>query len=371
MLTAFVLVRECAAKQLFCRPLQPKHNYLRMTSKKVYKILKFIIRRLFMLRKLSVVMMFLAVSSVFVYAQRTPSTPPTPPVGRVEAFGFGSLFDGSYLGVETKEISKDNFSQYGLREVRGVAVEKVTENSPAERAGLQNGDVIVRFDGMEVTSVRKLSRLIAEVAPDHQATLTVVRGGREMEIRVTMGRREFPKFEGTAFLRDLPQIQAMPNMARVLPPSLPTPPSFEFERDGNVLFFGSNRQIGITATSLSDQLGEYFGVPEGKGVLISTVRENSPASRAGLKAGDVVVEVDGKEVKSSFDLTRLVNERKDGAVNLTVIRNKSRINVSVEPEKSDGKMRIVTPDQNGNIEVSPKAIVAPGVVIGNAPGIIL
>src|SRR5687767_1952107 len=106
-----------------------------------------------MLRKISVVMTFLAVSAVFVSAQRTP---PTPPVDRIEAWGLGSLFEGSYLGVETKEISKENFSQYGLREVRGVAVEKVTENSPAERAGLQNGDVIVRVDGAEVTSVRKL-----------------------------------------------------------------------------------------------------------------------------------------------------------------------------------------------------------------------
>ena len=327
-----------------------------------------------MLRKLSLVMMILALSAVFVSAQRTPRTPPsppTPPVDRADAWALGSLFEGSYLGVETKEISKDNFGQYGLREVRGVAVEKVSENSPAERAGLQNGDVIVRFDGAEVTSVRKLSRLISEVAPDHQATLTVVRGGREMEIKVTMGKREFPKFEGAGLLREFHQVPVMPDMPRVMPPMPPMPP-FEFEKDGNVFFFGSNRQIGISVTSLSDQLGEYFGVPEGKGALISNVRENSPASRAGLKAGDVVVEVDGKEVKNTFDLTRLVNEKKEGAVNLTVIRNRSRINISVEPEKSDGKMRIVTPDGNsGSIQISPKALIAPKVFIGDAPGIIL
>lgn len=327
-----------------------------------------------MLRRLSVVITFLAVSGAVVYAQRTPrtpSTPPTPPVDRVEAWNFGSFFEGSYLGVETREITKENFGQYGLREVRGVAIEKVSENSPAEKAGLQNGDVIVRFEGTEVTSVRKLTRLISEVAPDHQATLTVLRGGREMEIKVTMGRREFPKFEGT-FLREMPQIPMMPDMPRVMPPIPPMPP-FEFEKDGNFsLFFGSNRQIGISVTGLNDQLGEYFGVPEGKGALISSVRENSPAGKAGLRAGDVIVEVDGKEVKGTFDLTRLINEKKEGAVNLTVIRNKSRINVSVEPEKSDGKTRIITPDENGGrINISPKALIAPGVVIGNAPGVIL
>ena len=228
----------------------------------------------------------------------------------------------------------------------------------------------MRFDGAEVTSVRKLSRLIAEVAPDHQATLTILRGGREMEIKVTMGKREFPKFEGTEFFREMPQIPAMPDMPRVMPPMPPMPP-FEFEKDGNVWFFGSNRHIGISVTSLNDQLGEYFGVPEGRGVLISSIRENSPASKAGLKAGDVIVEVDGKEVKGTFDLTRLVNEKKEGAVNLTVIRNKSRINVSVEPEKSDGKMRITTPDENGKIIVTPKALISPKVIIGDAPGVIL
>jgi C-terminal processing protease CtpA/Prc len=163
----------------------------------------------------------------------------------------------------------------------------------------------------------------------------------------------------------------MPDMPRVLPQMPPLPPSFEFEKDGNVMFFGSNRHIGITVTSLTEQLGDYFGAQKGKGVLISSVRENSPAGKAGLQAGDVVVEVDGKEVKGAFDLTRLINEKKEGAVNLTVIRNRSRINVSVEPEKSDRKMRIITPDENGKLNVTPKTLISPKVVIDNAPGIIL
>lgn len=317
-----------------------------------------------MIRKLSVVITFFAVSGISVYARQTPSAPPVPPVGRVQALALGSMFDGSYLGAQLKEISRENFGQYGLREVRGVAVDKVVENSPAERAGLQNGDVIVRFDGAEVTSVRKLSRLISEVAPDHQATLTVFRNGSEREIKVTMGKREFPRFENSASLfGEIPPIPAMPDFQRVpFPPTAPFPPAFE--REGNVLFFGSNRQIGISVTSLTKQLGEYFGINEGTGVLISTVRENSAASKAGLRAGDVIIEVDGKEVKGTFDLTRLINERKEGAVNLTVLRNKSRLNISVEPEKSGGNLRIITPDGNDSV-------IAPGVVINNAPGRVL
>ncbi len=325
-----------------------------------------------MLRKLSVVVTFLAFSGISGYAQQIPPTPPTPPVGKVQTLAFGSLFDGSYLGVQMKEISKENFAQYGLREVRGVAVEKVSENSPAERAGLQNGDVVVRFDGAEVTSIRKLSRLISEVAPDHQANMTVLRNGSEIELKVTMGKREFSKFENSAnIFGELSPMPAMPDMPRV-----PRTPAIPFpslgDREGSVMFFGSNRQIGITVTSLTKQLGDYFGVAEGRGILISGVRENSPANKAGLQAGDVVVEVNGKEVKNAFDLTRLINEGKEGAVNLTVIRNKARLTVSVEPEKSDGKMRFMTPDGNGGrINALPKTVIRPAVVIGNAPGRIL
>ncbi len=309
-----------------------------------------------MIRKLSVVITFFAVSGISVYAQQTPPAPPAPPVGRVQSMALGSMFDGSYLGAQLKEISRENFGQYGLREVRGVAVEKVVENSPAERAGLQNGDVIVRFDGAEVTSVRKLSRLISEVAPDHQASLTVFRNGSEREIKVTMGKREFPKFEDSANLferfKTTPLIPDMPRAP--IAPSIPFPPSAD--REGGVLFFGSNRHLGISVTSLTKQLGEYFGANEGRGVLISTVRENSAASKAGLRAGDVIVEVDGQEVKGTFDLTRLINERKEGAVNLTVLRNKSRLNISVEPEKSGGNLRLITPDGND-------ATIAPGRVL--------
>src|SRR5687767_2952448 len=98
-----------------------------------------------------------------VEAQTPAPAPPSAP--KPEAHSFSLFFDGdgSYLGVQTEEVTKDNFAKYGLKEVRGVAVEKVMEGSPAEKAGIQIGDVIVRFNGEEVTSVRKLTRLLGEV----------------------------------------------------------------------------------------------------------------------------------------------------------------------------------------------------------------
>src|SRR5262249_42274913 len=74
---------------------------------------------------------------------------------------------GGFLGVNAEDINKENMARYGLREARGVGVTNVLKDSPAEKAGLRKDDVILRVDNENVTSTRKLSRLISEVAPDH------------------------------------------------------------------------------------------------------------------------------------------------------------------------------------------------------------
>ncbi len=146
-----------------------------------------------MVRKSLTFLLFFVAAGIAAYAQNAPEPKKEAPAVRSFAWTFDG--DGGYLGVQTADVTKDNFGKYGLSEVRGVAVEKVLENSPAAEAGLQNGDVIVRFNNEEITSVRKLTRLISEVAPDHQVRLTVLRNGRENELSATLGKRPTPKFE--------------------------------------------------------------------------------------------------------------------------------------------------------------------------------
>ncbi len=296
-----------------------------------------------MLRKLSAFILISAAVGVVANAQQTPTAPKEPVEKRSQRMVLTAPFQRSYMGVQAQEITKENFSKYGLLTVRGVGVEKVVENSPAALAGLQTNDVIVRFEGEEVTSVLKLTRLISEVAPDHTAKVTVLRGGTEREINVTLGKSELPQFQNGNFrFEDLPTLPGIPDFPRTPLPQMREFPPTADGNESNVFIWrgGANRQIGVSTAPLTKQLGDYFGIAEGKGLLINNVRENSPAAKAGLKAGDVIVEIEGKEVKGMTDLIRVLNEKKEGDVSLTIIRDRNRQTVRVTPEISkDGAMK--------------------------------
>jgi serine protease Do len=295
-----------------------------------------------MLRKLLTFTVISVVGSAAVNAQETIIAPKDKVEKKAQSFVLTAPFERSYLGVQTVEITKENYAKFGLAQVRGVGIEKVVENSPAANAGLQTGDVIVRFEGEEIKSVLKLTRLIGEVAPEQTAKITVLRGGGgEREFTVTLGRRELPSLPmGNFRFENTPALPALPRTPQAQTVPLPSFGS----GDGNNVFIwrgaAGNRQIGVGTVALTKQLGDYFGVPEGRGLLINNVRENSPAANAGLKAGDIIVEVEGKEVKGQTDLIRALGEKREGDISLTIVRDRNRQTVRVTPEVSkDGAMR--------------------------------
>ncbi|MBA2619683.1 MAG: PDZ domain-containing protein [Acidobacteria bacterium] len=284
-----------------------------------------------MIRKLFVSALVSVSAAAGVFAQQTG----VPVERQMSRTILSAPFGGSYLGVQSEEITKENFAKYGLREVRGVGVGEVIKDSPAERAGLKTGDVIVRFGGEEVTSVNKLTRLINEVAPDHEARITILRGGSsEQDLTATLGKRKTAQFQGAFDSQGgfYPEMTPFPRVPQT--PRVPLPPMSGFDGNNAFTFFNNaaSRQIGVGATPLTKQLGDYFGVAGGEGLLISSVRENSPAARAGLKAGDIVTEVDGKAVKTNVDLIRAVGDKKEGDVTLTIVRDKNRQTIRVTPE---------------------------------------
>ena len=239
--------------------------------------------------------------------------------------------DGAFLGVGTEDISKENMARYGMREVRGVGVTEVVKDSPAEKAGLRKDDVILRFDGESVTSVRKLTRLVNESSADQNVRLTISRGGSEQELSATLSKRKMD----TIFNGSFPRIMRRDNDedgVRVFPNG--NWPESIGGGDGQLIWtLGANRRIGVSTQSLSKQLADYFGVKDG-GVLITSVSDNSPASKAGLKAGDVITAIDGEKVTSPGDITRVLGKKETGDVSLTVVRDKNTRTITVTPEKN-------------------------------------
>jgi serine protease Do len=282
----------------------------------------------------------------FVLAQQ-PSTPSTPQSWRDEPFGsFSLLVDGGgFLGVYAEEISKDNMGQYDLRDARGVGITEVVKDSPAEKAGLRKGDVIVRFDNEAVTSIRKLNRLVSEVAPDHAVNVVISRGGTEQEVSVTIGKRTGYEdaFKTLTFPRGNFRIEG--------------------PKDGFVYAFGARRRIGISTTSLTRQLADYFGVTDGKGVLVTSVEADSSAAKAGIKAGDVITAVDGEKIEGSGDLSRAINKQKQGDVTLTIVRDKRQQTIKVTPK--EGSSTLIQP----GTPQATRRIVIPRIELPSIPAI--
>jgi serine protease Do len=287
----------------------------------------------------------LLVASV-VYAQQTaPAPPPAPPEPLTQAF---SLFvnGGGFLGVHAEDIDKEKAARYNLREARGVGITNVVAGSPAEKAGLRKDDVILRLDNDNVTSVRKLNRLVSEIAPDHTVRLLISRGGAEQEVSVTIGERK-------NFANTLQGMRVTPRArARVWAPDDLKGNIFEGESGSFVFAFGGHRRIGVSTTQLTKQLAEYFGIADGQGVLVTAVTEDGPAAKAGIKAGDVITAVDGEKVGGAGELARAINKKKEGDISLTIVRDRNQRTITVTPKESEP--RVLSPGQMSRRVVLPR-----------------
>jgi serine protease Do len=225
--------------------------------------------------------------------------------------------------------------RYHMNQVRGVGVTRIVKDSPAEKAGLRQDDVILRVDGENITSVRKLNRIVSELSPDQSVKITVSRGGSEQDITATIGKRSNNFFAGD-LLKGNPKIWKWegnePKEWKFEGPLFNRGDLFDKNRDLTFMLSNS-RRIGVSTMELTKQLADYFGITGGKGVLVTSVIEDGPAAKAGVRAGDVITAVDGEAIDSPGDISRVINRKKEGDITLTVIRNKSQQMIHVTPRE--------------------------------------
>lgn len=231
--------------------------------------------------------------------------------------------DGSgWLGVEISEVTAEKAKDRKLAGARGVIVMDVEPDSPAAKAGLKENDVITEYDGQIVEGTVQFRRLVRETPAGRTVTLAISRNGNVQNISVDLGDRSaFFEKKMKGKMRDFDNAYAfsMPN------------PDFSFSIPS---MDGRGPMLGIDAEDVSGQLGSYFGAPDGTGVLIREVRPGMAAEKGGLKAGDVIVKVDGKPVRTLAELrAQLRDKGEQKSVSLGILRKGAEMNVAVAIER--------------------------------------
>jgi serine protease Do len=252
---------------------------------------------------------------------------------------------GSWLGVQIADVDMDRGKELGLKDVHGAEVQSVAPGSPAEEAGIKEGDVITEYQGTRIEGVAQLTRLVRETPSGRTARVEVWRSGSSKELSVQMKEREHDGDD-----EDLPgHMQIWTDdgagdgkMTWFHTPTPPEPPDINLEEleglQGKLAMMGipgGKPRLGVTVDSVGKQLAEYFGVKQGAGVLVTSVGKGSAAESAGIRAGDVIVKVDDESVQDAGDLHNAMRERRGKALTLTVVRERHETTVKVPAPPED------------------------------------
>jgi C-terminal processing protease CtpA/Prc len=231
-----------------------------------------------------------------------------------------------------------------------VLIGQVQDGSPADEAGLRRGDILVRFNGRTVHSASELSQAVRDQRPGERVRVSVWRNGSELPLRVTLASRpqeergetgETPEAEPPD--KDHPDVEA---------PEAPSPPDDVREQDRghefnfqlpddqlerHIQMLTLRPRLGVELQDLDPQLGAYFDRPDGRGVLITRVQPDTPGDRAGLKAGDVIIELGDRKVDTSADLRRELSQKDEGPVRVTVLRRGQRQTLTARLEARESQ----------------------------------
>ena len=255
-----------------------------------------------------------------------------------EIFGFPSEnSEGvSYLGVDTRDITADRLSPLHPKEETGVEVTMVDQDAPAGKAGLKEQDVILTVNGEKIRSVEQLRRVIRETPPGRVISLGISRNGQPMAMKVQLADRKngFADSygpEGKSFHFTMPAMPALPAL-----PEMPSMPDLDIPV--SIVVVHSSARSGLMVENLTPQLGDYFGVKNGEGVLVRSVERGSRAEKAGFRAGDVITKINDEPIHDAGDFTHALRSRKDNTVSVGIVRDRKEQTVTLPlPERKQSR----------------------------------
>ena len=253
----------------------------------------------------------------------------------VLVLGVGVASAATETKAEAKEGWLGVYSQTLTPELReglnytgsGALVSRVVEGSPAEKAGVKSGDVIVGINTTTVASATDLTKAVQATKVGQTVSVRIVRDGArrtlsaklaerpedDLEWSESPGDREAPEAPGSRHYKDGGDFETF----------------FDDAMPGFAMLSGGRGRLGVRIENLSPDLGSYFGVADGKGVLVLEVFKETPAEKAGLKAGDVITKAGDRKVEDSDDLVSALRDA-EKKVTLTVMRQKASRTIESE-----------------------------------------
>lgn len=223
----------------------------------------------------------------------------------------GVLAGTPRLGISVRDVTADEAKQAGLDGITGAWVTSVAPESAAAKAGLAEGDIVVRLDSQDVRSARQLTRVVGETPAGRAVSVEYLRAGKRAQVSVTLEASR-------------PRAMALRGRA---------PGAFAFKMREPMVMARSRARLGIGVQDLTPQLAQYFSVKAG--VLVTQVNDGSPAARGGMKAGDVITKVQDTAVTSAAEITRALAAVEAGtAVTVEVSRERAPVSLSVTLDRT-------------------------------------
>jgi S1-C subfamily serine protease len=215
-----------------------------------------------------------------------------------------------WLGVSIQDVTPKFAREHSLKSKEGAYITDVVDDSPADSAGLQEGDVIVDFNGKKIETSDDLTETVRGTAPGTKASAKIIRGSENKTLTVNVGKNRMRSPFAISGIRS----------PRVM-----------------VRMFGGGIE-GMELMELNKQLAEYFEAPNGKGVLVESVKKEENAAKAGIKAGDVITKVGTESVSDVDDIRDAISDLDDAEkVNVELLRKGKKVTVSLElSEQDDG-----------------------------------
>jgi serine protease Do len=227
----------------------------------------------------------------------------------------------SYLGVDIADVTSDRLAVLKLKDEKGVEITMVDQDAPAGKAGLMEHDVILSMNGTAVDSKAQLQRMIHETPPGRIVTLGLSRDGQPMTVKLQLADKH------KEFAMAGPNVRV--NIPEIHVPDIDIPSI-------NMVMVTTSARSGLMVENITPQLGEFFGVKNGNGVLVRSVEKGSRAERAGFRAGDVIVKVNEQAIHDTNDFAHAVKSRSGDTVGISVMRDRKEQNLNLSlPERKD------------------------------------